>query len=138
MMEAKTYPAGSILFQEGDSGDIAYLVESGSVEISRGEGKARTVLGKVGVGAMFGEMALVSDQKRMATATATVETVCILVPREAFRAEMNKSSAFVRAMLFNLIGHVRAMSERLEEQDEKPPQMEVFSADKKGAYHKVD
>ena len=74
MMEAKTYPAGSILFQEGDSGDIAYLVESGSVEISRGEGKARTVLGKVGVGAMFGEMALVSDQKRMATATATVET----------------------------------------------------------------
>ena len=80
-MEQKTYAVGEVVFNEGDAGDSGFLVASGTVEISRQSEGEKEVLGTIKQGQMFGEMALISDKPRSATATAAEATICVLVPQ---------------------------------------------------------
>ncbi|MBT5664314.1 MAG: cyclic nucleotide-binding domain-containing protein, partial [Rhodospirillaceae bacterium] len=84
----RVYAPGDIIFQEGDPGDEAFMIVSGKVEISTGSGEERIVMATLGRGEFFGEMALVDDQPRMATATATQEAAVLVVPQEVFKKRL--------------------------------------------------
>ncbi len=107
-MDTTTFPADTVLFKQGDEADAAYLVQQGSIEISIGEGEARKILNTITDGALFGEMALISNQPRMATATARTDTTCVVVPNAVFSAILDNSDAFTRALILSLIGHIRS------------------------------
>jgi len=64
------YAAGDIIFNEGDRSSAAYFIEEGEVEI-RKQGKDRDVwIAVVSAGEVFGEMGLVEERPRSATARA--------------------------------------------------------------------
>lgn len=107
-MEATTFPADTVLFRKGDAADAAYLVQLGTVEISIGEDDNRKVLGEITEGGLFGEMALISNAPRMATATTRTDTTCIVVPNAVFKSILDTSDAFTRALILSLIGHIRS------------------------------
>jgi EAL domain-containing protein (putative c-di-GMP-specific phosphodiesterase class I) len=66
--------AGDLIFAQGDAADVAYVVESGEVEIRiRADGVARRIA-LVGPGDLLGEMAVVDDSPRSATAIARLDT----------------------------------------------------------------
>jgi CRP-like cAMP-binding protein len=69
-----THDAGHVIFREKEPGDLMYAVLEGEVEILVGE----KVIETIGVGGIFGEMALIDDGPR--SATARVKTACKLVP----------------------------------------------------------
>ena len=73
-MQKRTYVAGETLFVEGQPGKAVFIVKSGQVELSRtmADGRPRS-LGVLGKGQMFGEMALLEQMQRTASATV-VET----------------------------------------------------------------
>ena len=73
-------PAGAALFREGDIGDRFYIVESGDVEVST----AGRVLARRTVGDSFGEIALLRDVTRTATATALTDVVTRAIERRHF------------------------------------------------------
>jgi NADH dehydrogenase len=76
-----------IVFRQGDRGDRLYVVVDGEVEIIREElGKGEYVLGRLGAGAFFGEMALVNDAPRAATVRTVTQVNLITVDRNAFAA----------------------------------------------------
>ena len=54
------YAAGEVIFETGDKGDTMYLVRSGEVVIRRGD----QVMGTLGSGGIFGEMALIDGSPR--------------------------------------------------------------------------
>mgnify|MGYP002633857727 CR=1 FL=1 len=112
-MERQTFSGDDILFNKGDVGEAAYLVESGTIEISITDGEDKNVLGLIEAGGLFGEMALISNLPRMATATATVETTCVIIHRNVLRTLIDNSDALMSALLLNLIGHVRSLNEKL-------------------------
>ncbi|HJS83998.1 MAG TPA: EAL domain-containing protein [Acetobacteraceae bacterium] len=71
-------PTGSLLFQEGDAGSAAYLIEAGQIEIFlRRDGQTRT-LALRGPGEIVGEMAIIDGRPRSASARAAQD--CALVP----------------------------------------------------------
>ena len=74
--KSPTYQAGETIFAEGDAGDLANIIESGMIEISRNVGKKIT-LGNIEKNGIFDEMALIDEAKRIASASALTETVCI-------------------------------------------------------------
>src|SRR5262245_22632198 len=78
--DAEVVPAGHVLFQEGESGNIMFAVADGQVELTHGG----AVIEKIGPGGIIGEMALVDEAPRSATATAATETRVVRVDRQHF------------------------------------------------------
>lgn len=100
------YP-GDTLFREGDQGDTAFIIESGAVEVFRTEQGKEIRLGMVGPGSILGEMALIDDQPRMATARAVSQSVAVTVGRRAFESKVNASDPFIRKLLRILVRYIR-------------------------------
>lgn len=75
----KRYRAGDVLFHQGDKADGLYLIRRGSVMVSRAVGKKEDLLSYVVTGGYVGEMALVSDKPRSATARAASATEVVLL-----------------------------------------------------------
>ena len=84
----RNFASGDYLFREGEPGDEAYLIKSGSVEISRRQGNRDTPLAKVGRGGIIGEMALIDDQPRMASARALEIVETTVIPKNSFKQRL--------------------------------------------------
>ena len=75
----KTYAAGEELFHEGDQADGLYLIQSGSVTVSRMIGGKEVVLFYVAAGNYVGEMSLVSGEPRYGTVRAAIATEAVFI-----------------------------------------------------------
>lgn len=85
-IEVAEFAENDVVFREGDSGDVLYLVGKGSVRISKvGRGGQQETLGLIGGGSFFGEMALLDHEPRSATATAAEPTVLGSMRDDAFK-----------------------------------------------------
>jgi len=103
------FVGGTEIFKEGDAGDVLYVVKSGSVQITAViAGGERQALARVLPGDVFGEFAVIDNQPRSATATAEVETILYVVPREALVAMLTSSPQFS-------FGMMREITQRLRE-----------------------
>ena len=114
VLERRTYETGQKIFDEGQVGNQAYIVQSGRVEIVKVVEEEETVLGAIGQGGMFGEMALIDNKPRMATARAAEMTTLIFITRMMFEQKMVKSDPFVRGLIKILVGNIRSLSAELE------------------------
>jgi CRP-like cAMP-binding protein len=106
---AVSFDAGTAIVTEGDPGDGMYLLVSGTAEVEVG-GRFH----RLGPGAFFGEMALVSRRKRMATVTATEPVEAIAIPAEGFRSFLLGHPAVALSMLESLVERLREVQERID------------------------
>ncbi|MEX2642002.1 MAG: cyclic nucleotide-binding domain-containing protein [Acetobacterales bacterium] len=111
--ERKMFPAGETIFEEGQDGDVAYVVQSGMVEISKSRGSGDMVLGHIRPGGIFGEMALVDDGPRMARAVAIDDTVCTRVDKREMQARLATADPFVEALIAILVSDLRSITQDL-------------------------
>ena len=74
--------AGTVLAKEGDLGREFFVVESGTAEVTK-DGEH---IAEMGPGDFFGEIALIAEERRTATVTATSPMLVIVMSRAGFRA----------------------------------------------------
>lgn len=110
VLERKTCGAGDTIFREGDSASQAFIVQDGEVAIVKSAEGKTMVLGTIGRGGIFGEMGLIDDRPRMATARAKTAATLIVVTREMFDEKLAKADPFVRGLLNIFADTIRAMS----------------------------
>lgn len=114
ILDRKVLASGTIIFREGEEGDRAYLVQEGTVEILRTRPDGTTiVLGEVGRGGIFGEMALVDNKPRMAMARARTAVTLTVVTRDKFKEKLDAADPFVRALLKIFVNNIRQISDKL-------------------------
>ncbi len=114
ILDRKVMHAGASLFREGDVGDRAYLVQEGIIEIVRRRADGtEVVLGEVGKGGIFGEMALVDDKPRMATARALTAATLLVVTRDQFKDKLDAADPFIRALLKIFVRNIRQISSQM-------------------------
>ncbi len=106
VLERKVFYAGANIFKEGDSGDRAYLIQEGQVEIIRNG----VTLATIGKGELFGEMALVDDAPRMASARALADASCIIISRDVFKEKLAKTDPFIRGLLNIFVRNIRNLT----------------------------
>jgi uncharacterized membrane protein len=81
-IEHRTIPAGTTIFREGDPGGIMYLIRSGQVELwLYDEDRKRVVLATFEQGDFFGELSLLDQERRSATATTLSDTEVLMIDR---------------------------------------------------------
>jgi CRP-like cAMP-binding protein/Fe-S-cluster-containing hydrogenase component 2/thioredoxin reductase len=84
------FKAGDVLFNEGEIGDCLHMVRVGSLTISRNIGGKDVVLSYVPAGNYIGEMALLGETRRSATARAAIATETVRLDGEAFKKLLSR------------------------------------------------
>ena len=104
----RTFAEGEQIFKEGDAGDGLYLIRDGSVEISGMlADKQRHVFSQVCSGDLFGEMAVLEDKPRSATAIACQPTKVYFFDRAELLPIVAKSSALALLLLREISSRLR-------------------------------
>ena len=129
-LERIIYQPDDQIFQEGDVSNCAYLIESGSVELSILQKKEIIKIGILEKNDLFGEMALIDKRPRMATVTVLEETQVIRIPRKLIEEKLINVDPIIGHLLrlvlkrfrqshHNLMGNGQFASEKVgEELDE--------------------
>lgn len=103
------FMAGTRIFRQGELGDVAYMIETGYVEISSMSGGKKHVMAILRTGEIFGEMAILDGQPRSATASAMHETTLIPISGKQLRDELDRGSAVTRLILIAAIDRLRTI-----------------------------
>jgi CRP/FNR family cyclic AMP-dependent transcriptional regulator len=103
-----TFPAGEVIFKEDETGDKAFVVIEGEVDLTYHGHLLETVTS----GGLLGEMALLDYQTRSATATAKTEVKMVSIDRSRFVFMVQETPMFALEVM-------KVMSERLRHEHEK-------------------
>lgn len=119
--ERVSYPARTVLCREGEPADTFYLITSGRVAITRDIAGTdeHFVMGYLGPGQYFGEMAVITEEPRDATVTTVTDVEALEISKEHFERIFKASPAMARSVLDALIGVVREMDRRAIEDLER-------------------
>ena len=111
--QERSYSAGSAIIAQGDSGVGLYIIKSGQVQITKATDSDRTEgdLGVVGPGNVLGEMSLLDDLPRSATATAIDEVTTLIVPVWEFRTFLRNNPDVALKLLSVLSRRLRRAEE---------------------------
>ncbi|HWR57990.1 MAG TPA: cyclic nucleotide-binding domain-containing protein [Thermodesulfovibrionales bacterium] len=119
----KRYAQGDVIFHEGDSGKVLYVVLEGSVRITKRLHSGERTLAILGPGSHFGELALIDQGARFATAAAEQESLLLIMYKSYFDDLIKNNSAISQRILHNLAEILSSYihAEKTEEKAEETP-----------------
>jgi CRP-like cAMP-binding protein len=107
----KEYGPGETIFNEGEPGKALFVVLAGSVSICREHNEGEELLAQLGAGGYFGELALIDDQPRFASARSTEPARLLILYRSDFEDLMEGQRVLAIQVMGNLLktlaGYVR-------------------------------
>lgn len=104
---AKHYEAGEEIFHEGDPGRALFVVASGEIEIVRADAEGgERQLSRLGERSIFGELALIDDLPRLATARAAAPSDLYILYRAHFDELAAGEPAVALALCRNLLSRL--------------------------------
>jgi len=110
----RTYPKGVMLFAEGEPGEELFVIQSGSISISKIVDGKEMLLGMLKAGDILGEMALLEDKPRAASAMATEDCVVMAVSKANFEILIRKQPQVVSKITTLLAGRIWFIFKQLE------------------------
>jgi CRP/FNR family cyclic AMP-dependent transcriptional regulator len=110
----KTYPRGSVILFEDDPGDALFIVRIGRVKVVLvGDDGREVILGVLGIGDHFGELALIDDQPRSAHVIATEDSSLLVLRREDFRRRVEETPAVAWSLMQELSRRLRRADDKI-------------------------
>jgi hypothetical protein len=113
MFEQRRFKRGEIIIRENDLGETAFIIEKGLVEVVHQVGSERVHLATVGPGETIGEMSIVDDKPRSATAIALEPTVVTEIHQDDLYASLQSDPKLVIMLLKSLFERLREANARL-------------------------
>ncbi len=117
----KAYGKNSTLFVEGMTGEILYVIKKGTVQIlKKVEANKEVVLATLKDGEFLGEMSLIDNRPRTATARVGEEAVLLVMTKKAFNTMMEKHPEIALKVLLTFL---KIANERLRKANESIKQV---------------
>jgi|SRR5208282_3404249 len=107
--ETMSFPAGQFVFKTGESGRTMYIIIEGEVEILVGSVEMETA----GPGSIVGEMALIDDEPRSASAQAKTDCRLVPVDRRQFEYMVQETPHFALAVMKVVADRLRRTDARI-------------------------
>lgn len=118
-MELRTFRAGQVIAAEGDVEDASrfYVVLSGQVRIAKGSGDSAAQIGLIEAGQHFGEMGIILEEGRTATATAATDCALFTLTMDdverALADDPLSAAMFLRALAVVMARRLKATTDEL-------------------------
>jgi CRP/FNR family cyclic AMP-dependent transcriptional regulator len=122
----KEYKKAEIIFEENSNGNEMYVVNKGKVELSTKAPGKEVVLGTLGPGEFFGEMALCDSAPRTATAIAHEDnTRLVVLDQDKFLYLVSQQPAFALTIMHVLCKRIRERWELYDVLSNEPSEKEA-------------
>ena len=115
MGETLTYRAGERLFESGDEGDAAYIVIEGEVEVLVPTDGGEATVAVLGEKEIFGEMAVLCDQKRSSAIAAKTDLVTLRLDRSVIMKLLQEFPDIALELIRLLAHRLEVMNHKLAE-----------------------
>lgn len=109
----RLYPKGAVIFSEGDKGDVMYVIQTGSVRISKKIDGNDSTIATLGQGEILGEMALFDMQNRSATATIDSEARILTIDKRKLFATISRDPTLAFKIIETMSKRIRKLNEDL-------------------------
>jgi CRP-like cAMP-binding protein len=107
--ERAGFEEGDAIVTEGEIGDAMYVMLEGTAEVDVG-GRFHSLT----TGAFFGEMALITSKKRLATVKATGHVEALRIPADAFRSFLMEHPSVSLSMMKAIVERLREVEQRID------------------------
>jgi CRP/FNR family transcriptional regulator, cyclic AMP receptor protein len=94
--------AGDVMFREGEPGKEMFVIQSGKVRLSRTIRGQEKMLAELGPGEFFGEMSIINDKPRTATAVVLEDAVFLVLDPRTFEAMIKANTEIAVRMIKKL------------------------------------
>jgi CRP-like cAMP-binding protein len=106
----RDFRAGDVLFMEGDTGEEMYVIQSGTVQVSKRIGDEERPLATLGRGEFLGEMAILNGKPRTASAIVIEDAKCLVIDGKTLETMISKSPEIAMRL-------VKKLAKRLDAAD---------------------
>ncbi len=106
ILERRYVPEGTVVMHEGEPGNSAYLIQSGSVQVFTSKDEKDIKLAELKVGQIFGEMALIFDEPRAASVRAVEDCNLIVITRQTLKQKLESTDPTIRAIMEMLMKRI--------------------------------
>ncbi|BDG08100.1 Crp/Fnr family transcriptional regulator [Anaeromyxobacter paludicola] len=110
----REFPKGSILFREGEPGRDMFVIQSGKVHIAKTVGDVEKILTTLGGGEFFGEMSILNNRPRSATAVCAEDCRLIVIDPRTFETMIRSSAEIALRMIKKLATRLQAADDQIE------------------------
>ncbi len=102
----REFPRGTVLFREGEPGPDMYVVHSGRVNVSKRVGDVEKILASLGPGEFLGEMSILNNKPRSATATCAEDSKLLVIDAKTFEAMIRGNAEIAIRLIKKLASRV--------------------------------
>jgi CRP/FNR family transcriptional regulator, cyclic AMP receptor protein len=110
--DTKAFAAGQVIFHAGEPGEVMYAVQEGDVDILVGD----KTIDHIGPGGIFGEMALIDNSPRSATAIARTDCKLVEVNHKRFEFMVQQTPRFALTVMQIMAERLRKRIAELSQQ----------------------
>ncbi|MBK8038577.1 MAG: cyclic nucleotide-binding domain-containing protein [Verrucomicrobiaceae bacterium] len=133
-MPSEHFNPGQLIFKEGEKSHDAYYLVHGAVEISVTTPHGKQVLGKISPGEVFGEMGMIMDRPRSATATAMEATLVESITEADFESYFLQNPSRLHVYLATLFERIRKTDLLLQVSGQPTPAPPARSSSKEPVF----
>jgi len=111
----RRYPRDTVVFFENEEGDCLFMILEGRIKVTiLGDDGREIILTMLGPGDLFGEMALLDNEPRSATAIAVEESELLLLQRSDFQAVVGENPGISVALIKVLTARLRRANHQIQ------------------------
>jgi CRP/FNR family transcriptional regulator, cyclic AMP receptor protein len=108
MRVGREFPAGEVLFREGDVGTEMFVIQSGRVRVTKRVAGGEFVIAILGRGEFLGEMAILNNKPRTATATVVDDATCLVIDAKMLESMIAKNTEIAMRLVKKLAARLDA------------------------------
>lgn len=109
----RSYPKDTMLFAEGESGPELYIIQKGSIRITKIVDDNEVLLALLQAGDIFGEMALLDNKPRSASAIANEDSILMAVNRANFKGMVVEQPKVISRLTSSLAERIWNLNRQL-------------------------
>ncbi len=110
----REFPKGAVLCREGEPGHDMFVIQTGRVTISKSVGDIEKVLTTLGPGEFFGEMSILNNKPRSATATCAEASKVLVIDGRTFEAMIRGNAEIALRLIKKLADRLQETNEQIE------------------------